>query len=138
MFSFSVVHWKSRLTARSYKSYFISADCKDLLECLGKAASFLLHGLFLSEAQCKHEYLISRRKCVWVVCCGFPSTVVVLCRCRCGLLPLHGGGGLELQRPGPEQLHLTLGGPGGAKGKKNSNKETKQLAEFTFDHYCFG
>lgn len=65
-------------------------------------------------------------------------TVVILCCCRRRLLPLHDGGGLAFQRPGSQQLHLTLGGPGGTKGKTNNNKETNQSAEFTFGLYCFG
>lgn len=65
-----------------------------------------------------------------------PPTVVILCFCRCRLLPLHPGGNLAAQRPGPQQLHLALGGPGGTKGKKNNEKKMKGPAmELTLGLY---
>lgn len=47
---------------------------------------------------------------------------IILCRRRCGLLPLHGGGDLVLQGPGPQQLHLPLGDSSGSKGKMKKKK----------------
>lgn len=58
---------------------------------------------------------------------------LILCCCRCRLLPLHHGRDMVLERPGPQQLHLPLGHSSGTKGKTcrpnmlHSQQQTRQI-----------
>lgn len=105
--------WDFCLMAFSSKSDSFLADCKGLRECLGKGRFYLQRSICMNIRSAGERVPHPR---------GLPPTVVILCRCRHRLLPLHRLGNMAVQRPGPQQLHLPLGGSGGTKGKKIIHK----------------